>query len=239
MVYLRVFLVLVWLMISFGMGFIASLFRWGDINLNQFTAGTFGRGGLKICGITLDKQGFSEIEKHQPCIYVANHQSALDILTFGTIYPRNSVVIAKKEIAWIPILNLYYVAAGNILIDRQKRNSAFASINQAAKKVREKGASVWLFAEGTRNRKRDKEVMLPMKKGAFYLAIETQCPIVPIVSGPIDHVINVKKHMLKPGVVKLRALPPIETKGMTSADVDALAEKTRNVMVEAILGLQT
>jgi lysophosphatidate acyltransferase len=239
MVYLRVFLVLVWLMISFGMGFIASLFRWGDINLNQFTAGIFGRGALKICGITLDKEGFSEMEKHQPCIYVANHQSALDILTFGSVYPRNSVIIAKKEIAWIPVLNLYYVAAGNILIDRKKRNSAFASINQAAKKVREKGASIWLFAEGTRNRKRDKEVMLPMKKGAFYLAIETQCPIVPIVSGPIDHVMDWKKRLLRPGVVKLRVLPPIETKGMTPADVDALAEKTRNVMVEAILGLQT
>jgi lysophosphatidate acyltransferase len=239
MVYVRVFFVILWLLISFGVGFLATLFRWGDLNLNQFAAGLFGRGALKICGITLEKEGFSEIEKPQPCIYVANHQSVLDILTFGTIYPKNSVIIAKKEIAWIPILNLYYIGAGNILIDRKKRRSAFQSISQAVKRVKEDGASVWVFAEGTRNRKRDKEVMLPLKKGAFHLAVETQRPIVPIVSGPIDHVVNMEKHMLKPGVVKLKCLPPIETKGLTAADVEALAEKTRKLMIEAILGLQT
>jgi 1-acyl-sn-glycerol-3-phosphate acyltransferase len=239
MVYLRISLVIVWMLISFGIGFLASLFRWGDINLNQFTAGLFGRTALKILDIRLEKEGFQEVEKHQPCIYVANHQGALDILTFGTIYPRNSIVIAKKEIAYIPILNLYYMGAGNILIDRQKQKRAFSSLAQAAKSVKEKGASVWLFPEGTRNRHRDREIMLPLKKGAFHLAVEAQVPIVPIVSGPISHVIDWKKKILKPGVVRLKALPPIETRGLTAKDVEALAEKTRSIMIEAIRGLPT
>jgi 1-acyl-sn-glycerol-3-phosphate acyltransferase len=237
--FLKVFLVLIWMIVSFGVGFFLALFRWGDLNINQFSAGLFGRGGLRILGIRLEKQGFSEIEKHQPCIYVANHQGALDILTFGTIYPKNSVVIAKREIAYIPVLNLYYIGAGNILIDRKKRQSAFASIEKAAQAVKEKKACVWLFPEGTRNRHRDVQTMLPLKKGAFYLAITTQVPIVPLVSGPISQVIDWKKGILRKGVVKMKALSPIETKGLTVADIDMLMEKTRVLMIEAIRGLET
>jgi 1-acyl-sn-glycerol-3-phosphate acyltransferase len=237
--FVKVFVLLVWMMIAFGMGFFLCLFRWGDLNINQFTAGLFGRVGLKILGIRLDKLGFSEIEKHQPCIYVANHQGALDILTFGTIYPRNAVIIAKKEIAYIPVLNLYYTGAGNILIDRKKKQSAFASIEKAARVVKEKNACIWLFPEGTRNRHRDEHVMLPLKKGAFHLAISCQIPVVPLVSGPISQVVDWEKGVLRSGVVKLRALPPIETTGLTLADIDMLAEKTQSLMIEAIRGLET
>jgi 1-acyl-sn-glycerol-3-phosphate acyltransferase len=203
--YLKVAAVLIWMLISFGLGFLISLFRWGDLRINQFTSGLFGRGALRILGIRLEKQGFSEIEKHQPCIYVANHQGALDIATFGTVCPKNVVVIAKKEISYIPILNLYYIGAGNILIDRKKKQSAFASLEKAAAAIREKKACIWLFPEGTRNRHRDEQIMLPLKKGAFHLAIST----------------------------------PIETKGLTLNDIDALAEKTRGLMIEAIRSLET
>jgi 1-acyl-sn-glycerol-3-phosphate acyltransferase len=237
--YFKVTAILIWMMISFGIGFLISLVKWGDLGINQFTAGLFGRVSLKILGIRLEKQGFSEIEKHQPCIYVANHQGALDIINFGTVCPKNVVVIAKKEISYIPILNLYYFGAGNILIDRKKKQSAFASLEKAAKAITEKKACVWIFPEGTRNRHRDEQIMLPMKKGAFHLAISTQVPIVPLVSGPISHVVDWKKGILRSGVVKLKALPPIETKGLTLNDIDALADKTRNLMIEAIRGLET
>jgi 1-acyl-sn-glycerol-3-phosphate acyltransferase len=235
--YIKLFLVVIWMMISFGLGFLISIFRWGDLNINKFTAGLFGRGGLRILGIRLEKSGFEHCEDHQPCIYLANHQGALDILTFGTVYPRNCVVVAKKEISWVPVLNVFYIGAGNILIDRKKKTSAHASIASAVKRVKQNGASVWLFPEGTRNRHRDQEVMLPLKKGAFHLAIEAQVPIVPLVSGPIAHVVDTKKKVLKPGVVQLKALAPIETRGLTIQDVDALAEKTRALMIEAILSL--
>jgi 1-acyl-sn-glycerol-3-phosphate acyltransferase len=237
--YLKVAAVLIWMLISFGLGFLISLFRWGDLRINQFTSGLFGRGALRILGIRLEKQGFSEIEKHQPCIYVANHQGALDIATFGTVCPKNVVVIAKKEISYIPILNLYYIGAGNILIDRKKKQSAFASLEKAAAAIREKKACIWLFPEGTRNRHRDEQIMLPLKKGAFHLAISTQVPVVPLVSGPISHVVDWEKGILRKGVIKLIALPPIETKGLTLNDIDALAEKTRGLMIEAIRSLET
>jgi len=236
--YLRVFLVLIWMFIAFGLGFLKSLFSWGDLNTNKFTARLFGKYALKILGVRLQTEGFEKLEAYQPCVYLANHQGALDILTFGSLYPANSVVIAKKEIAWIPVLNLFYIGAGNILIDRKKKQSAHASIARAIEAVRQKKASVWLFPEGTRNRKRDVETILPLKKGAFHLAVESQIRIVPIVSGPIAHVVDWKKGVLKPGVVRLKVLPPIETQGLTAADIDRLADQTRAAMIEAVHGLE-
>src|SRR6185437_9234683 len=139
--------------------------------------------------------------KHQPCIYVANHQGSLDIATFGSFYPRKTVVIAKKEILYLPVLNLYFKAAGNLLIDRGNRSRAVASLAKAVRAIREKGASVWIFPEGTRNRTADP--ILPLKKGAFHMAIEAQVPVVPVICAPIRGILDWKA-VRSGGVLRVR-----------------------------------
>jgi 1-acyl-sn-glycerol-3-phosphate acyltransferase len=237
MLYFRFFFVALWLPIAFGVGFIAALFQWGNISINRYVSRLFGIPALKMLGIKLQVEGLEDLEKHQPCVYVANHQGALDILTFGAIYPHNCVVIGKKEISYSPILNLYFVAAGNVLVDRQKRASAVASLGKAVDAVKKRNASIWIFAEGTRNR--TKEIMLPLKKGAFYMAVEAQIPIVPVVSSLIKPVLDWDRGILKGGTIRMKVLPPIQTKGLTGSDVDRLSVEVRNQMVEAVRGLST
>ena len=235
MLYLRFLVISFWFVIAFGIGFVMSLLRWGDNSVDHFTAGLFGRPILRLLGITLQVEGKDELEKHQPCIYVANHQGALDILTFGSFFPRRTVVVGKKEIAYIPVLNLFFVAAGNVLVDRQKRTKAVASLGKAVKAIREKKSSVWVFPEGTRNR--TDEAILPLKKGAFYMAVEAQVPIVPVISAPIRSLVNWEEGRHSRGVLRIRVLPPIQTRGMNAADVDGLAKQVRSVMIEAVRGL--
>jgi len=236
MIYLRLLLVLLWFPIPYGIGFLISPFQWGNTNLNRYAAMAFGKVALRILGIRLEIEGLDQLEKHQPCIYVANHQGALDILTFGTIYPRHCVVIGKKEIAYIPVLNLYFVAAGNVLVDRKNRASAVSSLMKAVNAVKKRGASIWIFPEGTRNR--TEAIMLPLKKGAAHMAIAAQVPIVPVVSSIIKGV-NWDYRKLKNGTVRLKVLPPISTQGLTTADIDRLNETVRSAMMEAVRGLST
>jgi lysophosphatidate acyltransferase len=237
MIYLWSVVSFLWLMISFGTGFILCIFKWGDLRINRFTARLFGRPLLWLLGIKLEVENFENIEKHQPCIYVANHQGALDIVTFGAIYPNNTVVIGKKEISYIPVLNVYFVAAGNILVDRKKRSSAVASLGKAINAIRKRDASVWIFPEGTRNR--TENVMLPLKKGAFYMAVEAQIPVVPVVSGSLKSVFNRAERRLMRGTLKMKVLPPIPTTGLTSSDVEALSQRVHSIMVEAVRGLSS
>jgi lysophosphatidate acyltransferase len=72
--------------------------------------------------------------------------------------------------------------------------------------------------------------LLPFKKGAFRLAVETQSPIVPIVFANYSYLYNSKERKFKSGTIKVRVLPPIETKGMGPEDVDALIRRTVEVM---------
>lgn len=238
MIYLRFVFVVLWMMVSFGVGFVRALIQWGNLDLNRATSRLFGVPVMKVLGLKIDFVNGEELEKHQPCVYVANHQGALDIASFGAIYPHHTVVVGKKEIAYIPVLNLFYLAMGNVLLDRGNRVKAVSSLAKAVERIKRKKASIWVFAEGTRNKSQD--VMLPLKKGAFYLAVEAQLPIIPVVSSQLRNVVDWERRYLKKGgTIRIKVLPPIPTKGLGPSDIDRLAVEVREKMIEAVRGLST
>lgn len=73
--------------------------------------------------------------------------------------------------------------------------------------------------------------MLPFKKGAFYLAINSQLPITPVVYS-CYHFLDHKQERFDPGEVIMTVLPPISTKGMTIEQLPELMERVRNEMLE-------
>lgn len=42
-----------------------------------------------------------------PAVYVCNHQSSLDIMVMGAVYPKNTSIVAKKEIKYYPFLGWF------------------------------------------------------------------------------------------------------------------------------------
>jgi lysophosphatidate acyltransferase len=74
----------------------------------------------------------------------------------------------------------------------------------------------------------------PFKKGAFYLAIQHQIPIVPVVHSSYSLFYDLKKRIFNNGRVIVTALPGIPTTGLTlcKTDIEALMETTRNRMIE-------
>jgi lysophosphatidate acyltransferase len=123
-----------------------------------------------------------------------------------------------------------------VFIDRKDRSSSRAAFDNAAHTMKSTRQSVYIFPEGTRSYAA-KPDLLPFKKGAFHLAVQAQVPIVPVVCGNYFHVLDVKGQRFSPGVVDVTVLPPIQTKGKTAADVDALVEKTRNAMMDELIRL--
>jgi len=170
------------------------------------------------------------VTESAPAILMASHRSNLDIVVYGGLYPKRTVVIGKKEIAKIPVFGWFFRATGNILLDRKDLASAIASIAAAAKRVREKRVSVWVFPEGHRN---GSPTLLPFKKGSFHLAIAAQVPIVPIVCGPLDDVLDGHRLLVFPGTIRIRVLPPIPTEGLGEEDLEELIATVRGRMQEA------
>lgn len=223
---LRTSFVNLWLAISCGIGLIRSLWRWKDPDLNHDTGRLFAALGLPVAGVRVEVEGRSHLDADEACVLVANHQHSIDVLTFASLLPRRTIGIGKKELIWIPFFGLYFLAAGNVLIDRQNRARAVAGLERAVETLRKRRAKIFIFPEGTRNRQG--RGLLPFKKGAFHMAIEAQVPVVAIVSGPVTR--ELTRHG---GVLRMKVLPPIPTRGMAPGDAAALSERTRTAMLEA------
>ncbi|KAG6463424.1 hypothetical protein O3G_MSEX013872 [Manduca sexta] len=87
---------------------------------------------------------------------------------------------------------------------------------------------LWVFPEGARY---NKGCLQAFKKGAFYLAIDAQIPILPVVFSQYYFLDNETK-TFEPGKVVITTLPPIPTKGMTRNDLEALSEMAREQMID-------
>lgn len=180
-----------------------------------------------VAGWRIAVEGSEGLEAARPAVIVANHQSNLDLVTYGRLYHLGSVAIGKKEIAKIPGFGWLFAGTGQILLDRGNPQSARKSLAEAAGRIRNERLSVWVFPEGHRNQGAQ---LLPFKKGAFHLALAAQVPILPVVCEPIWTLLDAHRSLLRPGRLRFRVLQPIPTAGRTEADLEPLIAEVRTAM---------
>ncbi|MFT2111197.1 1-acylglycerol-3-phosphate O-acyltransferase [Marinomonas sp. 2405UD68-3] len=158
-------------------------------------------------------------------VYVANHQNNMDLFIFPSVFPKKTVTVGKKSIIWIPLFGLLYWASGNILINRNNRQKAIATIDQIVDQMNSSHLSIWMFPEGTRSRGRG---LLPFKAGAFHAAVQAGLPVVPVVCSNTHN--QIKLSRWNNGTVKVEMLPPISTKNMSLEEVTMLMEQCHQQM---------
>jgi len=229
--YARLFFTLLWLVFASSVAFPLALIRWRNPENNYLFGHIYGRVARTIMGIRVHLEG-AEYLKIRPSIFVVNHQSGLDLAILSRPFPSATVIIAKKEIRYVPVFGLMFEAFGNVLIDRGDRKNALSGLNAAVLEMKKKNLSAWIFPEGTRNGTGDG--LLPFKKGAFYMAIQSGSPVVPIVCSKLSRLVNSKKRFARSGNMVIRVLPPIETKAMAKDQVEKLLETTRSQMLAAL-----
>lgn len=109
-------------------------------------------------------------------LVMSNHQSLYDIPVLFQVVGPNIRMITKQELFQVPVFGKALAAGGFIAIDRRNRHAAIRSLEQA-QVLLASGTHVWIAPEGTRSRSGE---LLPFKKGAFYLALEAELPILPV-----------------------------------------------------------
>ncbi|CEL59275.1 lysophosphatidate acyltransferase [Rhizoctonia solani AG-1 IB] len=187
-----------------------------------------------VCGPLLGIDFVVEGEEHMStpsAVYIGNHQTMLDILYLGRIFPKQSSIMAKKELKWAPLLGQYMALSGAVFVDRKNSKDALHALAKAGDEMKSKGVSLWVFPEGTRSSSEAPD-LLSYKKGAFHLAVQAGVPIVPVVCENYWRLY--RKGVLDEGTLKIRVLPPIPTKDLTAADVTELAERTRESMLQTL-----
>ncbi|KAL9485191.1 hypothetical protein ACSS6W_003980 [Trichoderma asperelloides] len=172
----------------------------------------------------------------RPAVFIGNHQTELDVLMLGAIFPKYCSVTAKAQLKRVPFLGWFMSLSGTIFIDRKNSQGARSAMDGAANEIKTSRQSVYMFPEGTRSYAKE-PMLLPFKKGAFHLAVQSGVPIVPVVVANYSHVLYVKNLVFNSGKIPVKVLAPIPTTNLTTADVDELTRSTREVMLSELISL--
>jgi 1-acyl-sn-glycerol-3-phosphate acyltransferase len=178
----------------------------------------------------LEVSGEKISDPRRPYVVVSNHQSMADIPLISHL-PWEMKWIAKVELFKLPIIGWMLKLAADIPVYRQDKRAAAQAFVKAARYIQQK-CSVMFFPEGTRS---SDGMVHRFTDGAFALAIKYNVPVLPlVVEGSRDCLPKRSWKFGKPQDIKLKVLPPVETAGMTAADVAALRETVRRMIMEQI-----
>lgn len=187
---------------------------------------------LRILGLQTRLDVADLMAMPNPYVMVVNHQSNYDLFILGSVVPPRTVTIGKKSLKWVPFFGQVYWLAGNVLIDRGNAHKAKQAMLKTTDVLQRENTSIWVFPEGTRNLGKG---LLPFKKGAFQMAINAGVPIVPMCCSNYKR--DMRLNRWHSGKLRIRALPPIPTEGLTLDDMPALMERCRAQMVACIAQL--
>ncbi|MGH9820547.1 MAG: lysophospholipid acyltransferase family protein, partial [Pyrinomonadaceae bacterium] len=153
-------------------------------------------------------KGRENLEPGRSYVFISNHRSYLDTATLFFHSGTRMGLVAKKELFKVPVLGQGLNFVNIIAIDRTDPERARASMTKA-RQVIDEGYSFGVFAEGTRGLPGE---LLPFKKGAFHLALQTDSPIIPVAIKNTDWMMGKRTGVAYSGTVEMSLLPPIETK---------------------------
>ena len=112
-------------------------------------------------------------------LILSNHRGIIDPLILEMALEKSNVYgvwISKKELYNSPFFGIFVRNAGSVLLDREQSQMSgfFSEVKENVKK----GASVFIFPEGTRNKSEEK--LLEFKEGFRIIALKNRLPILPV-----------------------------------------------------------
>jgi 1-acyl-sn-glycerol-3-phosphate acyltransferase len=202
----------------------------GDLVLDL--ARIWSRWVTAFAGVKIVVESRANLVHDQPYVFMANHASSLDIWAVFVAIPRRIRLIAKKQLARIPLFGWVMWAGRFIFIDRQNGVAARRSMDVACQRIHD-GISVLLFPEGTRTRDGR---LGPFKKGGFHLAIKAGVPIVPVALRGTRELMPSGSFLLRSGTMTAIIGEPIATQGLSDEERSTLSDRVRSAVESMLQG---
>ena len=186
----------------------------------------------KILGIRVEVTGAEKIAKEKPYVFMSNHLSFIDGPLLFLVIPQPIRVILKKEVFRIPFVGLGMKLVGFIPVDRKSIRGGKQSMDRAALLIKEKGFSFLIFPEGTRSL--DGRLQ-PFKRGGFFIAIDSQVPIVPITIKGTYELMPKESFFAKKGKVEVVFHPPVPVQGFDRDSLPGLLDRVRSSIQSGLI----
>lgn len=195
------------------------------MKMTSFFSKLWARWILWVSGARLKIKGLEKIDFKRPYVFVANHQSYLDIPAILSSFPFPIKMVAKASLFKIPFFGQAIKLSGFISIDRTKGKEAYRSLKEALYRIK-KGISILVFPEGMRSL--DGKVG-PFMSGAFFLAFKSKVPLVPVSISGTYEMLPKGARKVKPGLVQINIEKPIAVENIR--DKNKVMEETRQIII--------
>ena len=164
------------------------------------------RGLLWTSGVRLRVRYEGHVDSHRRYVFMANHQSLVDIAVLIASIPVQFRFLAKRSLFRIPVFGWALTAAGFVPVDRKRRDRAGETFSSALSALRQ-GASLMVFPEETRSLDGR---LIEFRRGGFLMALKAGLAIVPVgIQGTLD-VRPKGSFRICPGTVEVAFGRPIE-----------------------------
>ena len=184
-------------------------------------------GQVRLTGARYRVVAHPDIDPERAYVFCQNHVNLLDHATMYNSSPHFKQGLELASHFDIPVYGWFMRQRGTIAVHRGRRD-AFDKLREGFRTELDQGHSILAFPEGTRSRTGR---VGKFRKGVFMAATELGAPIVPVTVTGMYEILRPGSKLFRWGrevTVTLHA--PIETEGLTPAEVPALARRVQAVV---------
>lgn len=188
---------------------------------------------LKVLGIRVRVLAEALPEKGKNYVFMANHQSQLDIPVLESLLkPYNIRFLAKKSLFDIPFFGWGIRALGYVPVEREDPKEGLKSLLACVERLKE-GVSLIVFPEGTRSPNGE---LLPFKTAGFLIPIKAGVPVCPVAIWGTFRILPKGKLWfdLREREVLVSIGPVIDVKGFTLRDKNRLLAEVREYIEKSL-----
>jgi 1-acyl-sn-glycerol-3-phosphate acyltransferase len=201
-------------------GRVAKFWNWINVRLLRI-----------ICGVKYKVEGAENIPD-SPALILFRHESTWETYFLYQYFKIPPVIIAKKELLYIPIFGFLLKGAGNILVDRKAGISSIKElVRQAKRATTNEKRSILISPQGTRVPIGGSAEDYPYRSGFCAVMESCDLPLLPVAldSGKAWP----KGSFLKyPCVINVKFLPLIPREITKNMDKDSTVELVKNLIEE-------
>jgi len=188
-------------------------------------------GQIRLTGARYRTEVHPDIDPERPYIFCQNHVNLLDHVTMYNATPHFKQGLELASHFDIPVYGWFMRQRGTIPVHKGRRD-AFDKLREGFDKELSQGHSILAFPEGTRSRTGR---VGKFRKGVFMAAAELGAPVVPVSVTGMFEILRPGSKVFRPGrEVTVTIHQPIETEGLTPAEVPALARRVQAVVAERV-----
>jgi 1-acyl-sn-glycerol-3-phosphate acyltransferase len=191
----------------------------------------FCRNLVRLAGARVTVLRSPRFDPRRTSFFIANHVNLFDPFLLCASIPQHVRGLELESHFKIPLYGILMKHFGNVPVPDVRRPSDLKKLWRQTRAALDSGTSLIVFAEGKRTLTGR---IGPFEEGAFRMAVQFGCPIVPVSTVGSFEFNRKDRWWLHPSKIIVRIHDTIDTTGMKKGDVDALIEHVRAIMTTPV-----